>query len=1114
MSVIKGQINIKNTFSKVVDVKLKFVINDKDDSYDELFFNDILPSIETDDTEQTEQEDTLFSTSFSTTVPAIAKEKVTIELETRVRPILDDGLTGPLEYQIYRAKFNESINLSFEDNNLTIIIGDKKFSLDVPESGIFDVKPILVYTHLPVLNEKRVAHGGCPVNYYSYHPITMKTMTDKARHGWFFKFFEGHDHEETPVTEDDLENFDDNFGSKLVKLWKKNPSSAKNIFTMRCLLNVTLVKTKQKSFVVADGANISWSEENKKIDRHIRFIVTCQSNDDHKRPIDLIFIVSSPHLDSKKHFLQVAAWSNKHRAFNFYQRNNKKEWWWLGNSWNALKYPTRGKGPFDGHVNGSLVMKELNKPWVHWNSQSFIISDCLDPEDPLRHEPLFENRLDANILENIVKDAVSEWNNVRLDKCTDFSSLDVSDVDEFMRQIIDNTTYNIIAINKEFSSITPQDELFLPASFFINIDMINQLSDVIDFDISPIKVRADMYLNSIKKYGVCLKAELKDENKTVVVQQGDGMFAFPVPEPAFEDTSLLPILLNKRKIIKGNIEKTVPPLLNHRFIQCLLMIDFCNPLDSRRRSRLLKYIPETAIYKKNKDENKIGEYDLVDKIVKGIEEVAKTSSEHSTEAVFLKYWKLEEEALKTNCKKIIEQYFTNLQINLQEQDGVDDLVRLADSRRRMFRRKPLSEFDLTFPVCNNISSDALTLEMTPLGTVCPVLKNARQDLNNFSIPTNGDYKLDRFNPPAYLDDMNPKLKNEWNELVKKWTKNAIKGYPDDYTFDGPRLQYYDPTSTYTSGIIAERDIVWTAFPNQVGMRSVTDKKRWETADSSRDFQDEYCEWSVLRDPDSGKIKKVTFTCEGPEYWSLIAKKDPETLVKLYQKYISINVKKSDLFDSYGYNPRNIWNNNTNTGNIMHLIQKNNTLEAEIELAGGSSVVRVINGRVLTSEQELIKCGSYGNPDRFSDPHIGAVVNSFTRRCADVTIRDPVAIYLGDLDTSAFNVPHGSDDPYSYWKFTRGYKDKDKDKDLFVRGEYEVPADKGYFVGDIKINGIHINYGAQIADYLTVRIPAVVCRIGQGTVPVLTGCRMQKPKNPSIDESSSSSSSSPILMRPF
>jgi hypothetical protein len=38
---------------------------------------------------------------------------------------------------------------------------------------------------------------------------------------------------------------------------------------------------------------------------------------------------------------------------------------------------------------------------------------------------------------------------------------------------------------------------------------------------------------------------------------------------------------------------------------------------------------------------------------------------------------------------------------------------------------------------------------------------------------------------------------------------------------------------------------------------------------------------------------------------------------------------------------------------MHLIQGANTLSAEIGLAADSSIVRVINGQMLTDEQKLI-----------------------------------------------------------------------------------------------------------------------------------------------------------------
>jgi hypothetical protein len=42
------------------------------------------------------------------------------------------------------------------------------------------------------------------------------------------------------------------------------------------------------------------------------------------------------------------------------------------------------------------------------------------------------------------------------------------------------------------------------------------------------------------------------------------------------------------------------------------------------------------------------------------------------------------------------------------------------------------------------------------------------------------------------------------------------------------------------------------------------------ADASRLVQDEYLEWSVQRRPSDGKITSVTFTCEGPEVFSIFS----------------------------------------------------------------------------------------------------------------------------------------------------------------------------------------------------------------------------------------------------
>ena len=60
----------------------------------------------------------------------------------------------------------------------------------------------------------------------------------------------------------------------------------------------------------------------------------------------------------------------------------------------------------------------------------------------------------------------------------------------------------------------------------------------------------------------------------------------------------------------------------------------------------------------------------------------------------------------------------------------------------------------------------------------------------------------------------------------------------------------------------------------------------------RNNQDEYLEWAVIKE--GGKITKVMFTCEGPEYWSHVAS-DKGLLTKLYSDIVGQPVPQSELF---------------------------------------------------------------------------------------------------------------------------------------------------------------------------------------------------------------------------
>ena len=52
---------------------------------------------------------------------------------------------------------------------------------------------------------------------------------------------------------------------------------------------------------------------------------------------------------------------------------------------------------------------------------------------------------------------------------------------------------------------------------------------------------------------------------------------------------------------------------------------------------------------------------------------------------------------------------------------------------------------------------------------------------------------------------------------------------------------------------------------------------------------------------------------------------------------------------------------------------------------------------------------------------------------------------------------------------------------------EVPQTKPFVVGDITIAGRRIEFGAQVADFITIKLTGVATRIGQSTVRPLTAC---------------------------
>ena len=72
----------------------------------------------------------------------------------------------------------------------------------------------------------------------------------------------------------------------------------------------------------------------------------------------------------------------------------------------------------------------------------------------------------------------------------------------------------------------------------------------------------------------------------------------------------------------------------------------------------------------------------------------------------------------------------------------------------------------------------------------------------------------------------------------------------------------------------------------------------------------------------GKLTRVDFTCEPPEYWAFLGNAAPAKVLQLYRRHVDPAVTRDDLFENNRYDPLNKWNSSSGA---MHLTQRSNSL---------------------------------------------------------------------------------------------------------------------------------------------------------------------------------------------
>jgi len=385
-----------------------------------------------------------------------------------------------------------------------------------------------------------------------------------------------------------------------------------------------------------------------------------------------------------------------------------------------------------------------------------------------------------------------------------------------------------------------------------------------------------------------------------------------------------------------------------------------------------------------------------------------------------------------------------------------------------------------------------------------------------------------FKTPAEIQDFTGQPQKQeamnglWNQNLNGFTQQGMLNNRWNTINTPETTNYYNPEDNNPPSTAAS--ITWSPFPGRLAFNfpHATQAQLNKMADTGempadisddpcnpsqgsqspyfpygpRGWQDEYCEWTVYRNSE-GKITKVHFTCENPEYWHSLWQIDPNKVLELYQEILGNPSITLDDLSLPGvtdpitcgpvYNPLNKWNNGpkgtATGGGAIHLTSTPNTLQTEIGLATSSSVLRnnpsgtTGNTNWPSSEYNTLLCdGQFGQKHRNSDPNIGGAVNSFVNQAFNVTLANPPGLYIQEPDFSTYETPNGAN-AATFWKIVRGVMSLNDDQgnklpgNFILHAVFEVPESEGYTVGDIKIGGEPIEWGSQIASTFKMQIVA-------------------------------------------
>lgn len=277
-----------------------------------------------------------------------------------------------------------------------------------------------------------------------------------------------------------------------------------------------------------------------------------------------------------------------------------------------------------------------------------------------------------------------------------------------------------------------------------------------------------------------------------------------------------------------------------------------------------------------------------------------------------------------------------------------------------------------------------------------------------------------------------------------WHRVVGELIADRVALSGPG-QSVDPAQV-SLDVRHRRTLTWTGFSRPLLVEHRDDRAAAFAAGEDRATQIEYLEWHVTRA--DGRIRRVEFSTETPEYYRTLAASEPDAVLTLYRQLVDPGVRAEEIFPGGVYDPMNHWNT---TDGLVHYIMRVNSMK---DLLGVSQEVPDPAGA---------RDGYDALPYRRAtgaDARIGFDHWAIARTGSSIATANSPGVYMIDWDDTGFARPDGTpvDD---YWTVLRGAPG------AALRLRYEVPAAEGFTVSDIHIGGRPITTGGQLAEHIVM-----------------------------------------------